>query len=66
MDIANQSVVVLIFRQFFLGVKNEKVNVHTTLWVRASGFEWHVPHKIVWTSTFYVQKRRKIKTTTDC
>jgi hypothetical protein len=44
----------------------KKVNVHTTLWVRASGFEWHVPHKVVWTLTFYDQKRRKIRTTTDC
>jgi hypothetical protein len=38
----------------------EKVNVCTTLWVRASRFEWHVLHKIVQKLTFYVQKRRKI------
>jgi hypothetical protein len=44
----------------------KKVNIHTTLWVRAIGFEWHIPHKVVWTLTFYVQKRRKIRATTDC
>jgi hypothetical protein len=43
----------------------EKVNVYTTLWVRATGLEWHVPHKVVQTLTFYAQKRRKIRTSTD-
>jgi hypothetical protein len=44
----------------------EKVDVCTTLWVRASGFEWHIPHKVVQTLTFYGQKLRKTRTSTDC
>jgi hypothetical protein len=42
------------------------VNVCTTLWVRASGFEWHIPHKVVQTLTIYVQKRPCLRMSTDC
>jgi hypothetical protein len=34
----------------------EKVKVCTTLWVRAIGLEWHVPHKVVQTLTFLCSK----------
>jgi hypothetical protein len=51
---------------FFMCKKSKLVNVRTTLWVRASGFEWHVHHKVVRTLTFYVQKHRKIRMSTDC
>jgi hypothetical protein len=44
----------------------EKVKVCKTLWVRASGFELNVPHKVVQTLTFYVWKRRFLRTSTDC